>query len=69
MVSDTASRPSMSAVQTVSPGEDAFAERWRQWQLANAATSRQDAKRVRIAFTLIFAALGAWLLQLLLPSF
>lgn len=26
----------MSAVQTVSPKEDASAERWRQWQVRNA---------------------------------
>jgi hypothetical protein len=59
----------MSAVQTVSPGEDASAERWRQWQLRNAVTSHRDAKRARIAFTVLFAGLGAWLgLQLLAPS-
>jgi hypothetical protein len=69
MVSDTASRPSMSAVQAVSPEEDASAERWRQWQLRYDVSSRKDAKRVRIAFTLLFAGLGAWLgLQLLAPS-
>jgi len=59
----------MSAVQTVSPEEDASAERWRQWQLRNAVTSRKDARRAHIGFTVIFAALGAWLgLQLLVPS-
>ena len=68
MVPDTASRPSMTAVQTVSPEEDASAERWRQWQLRNVVTSRKDAKRARIAFTVVFAGLGAWLgLQLLAP--
>ena len=69
MVPDTASRPSMSAVQTVSPEEAAAAERWRQWQVRNALTSRKDARRARIAFTVLFAGLGAWLgLQLLAPS-
>jgi hypothetical protein len=59
----------MSAVQTVSLEEDASAERWRQWQLRNAVTSRKDAKRARIAFTVLFAGVGVWLgLQLLGPS-
>ena len=70
MVPDTAPRPSMSAVQTVSPEEDAAAaERWRQWQVRNAVTSRKDARRARIVFTVLFAGLGAWLgLRLLAPS-
>jgi hypothetical protein len=69
MVSDTASRPSISLVQTVSPQEDAFAARWHQWQVQNAVTSRIEAKRAHIAFTILFVGLGAWLgLQLLGPS-
>ena len=69
MAPDTAPRPSMNAVQAVSPEEDVFAERWRQWHLRNAVTSRIDARRAVIAFTVIFATLGAWLgLQLLAPS-
>ena len=69
MVSDTASRPSMSVVPAVSPEEVASAERWRKWQRRNAVTSRKDAKRARIAFTVIFVVLGAWLGgQLLAPS-
>lgn len=69
MVPDTASRASLSVVQAVSPEEDVFAERWRQWQVRNALTSRKDAQRARIAFTVLFAGLGAWLaLQLLTPS-
>jgi len=69
MVPDTASRPSMSVVETVSPEGDASAERWRQWQVRNAVVSRRDAKRARIAFTVLFGALGTWLgLQLLAPS-
>lgn len=66
---DTASRPSMSVVQAVSPEEDAYGERWRQWQLRNAVTSRKDAMHARIAFAILFAGLAAWLgLQLLVPS-
>jgi len=69
MVPDTVSRPSMSVVQTVSPENVGSAERWREWQLRNAVTSRTDAKRARIAFTAVFAVLGAWLGRLLLaPS-
>lgn len=69
MVPDSASRPSMSAVQTVSPEEDASAERWRQWQVQNAVSNRRDARRVRIGYTVLLAGLGAWLgLQLLAPS-
>ena len=59
----------LSVVQTVSPDEDASAERWRQWQMKNAETSRKDARRMRIVFTALFAALGMWLgIQLLAPS-
>jgi len=59
----------MNAIQTVSPEDDASAERWRQWQVRNTVASRADAKRARIAFTVIFAAVGAWLgFQLLAPS-
>jgi hypothetical protein len=59
----------MSAVDTVTPDEDACAERWRQWELRNAATSRKDARRARFAFTAIFVVLGVWLgLKLLVPS-
>jgi hypothetical protein len=70
MVSDTASRPPLSAVQALSPEEeDASAERWRQWQVQNAVSSRKGAKQAGIAFTVLFAGLGAWLgLQLLNPS-
>jgi hypothetical protein len=69
MVSDITSRPSLTVVQAVAPEEDVFAERWRQWQLRNAVTSRRDARRARIAFTILFAGLGAGLaLQLLAPS-
>jgi hypothetical protein len=56
----------ISIVQAVSPENVASAERWRQWQLGNAVTSRKDARRAGIAFAVIFAALGIWLGRLLL---
>ncbi len=60
----------MSAVHAVTSEEDASAERWRQWQSRNAVANRTAAKQVRVAFTLLFAGLGAWLgLVLLNPSF
>jgi hypothetical protein len=43
-----------------------FAERWRQWQQRNAVTSRTDARRARIAFTILFTGLGACLALVLL---
>jgi hypothetical protein len=59
----------MSVAQAVVPEAEASAERWRQWQARNAVTSRADAKRVRIAFAILFAGMSAWLgLQLLSPS-
>lgn len=59
----------LSVVQTVSPDEDATAERWRQWQMRNAETSRKDTRRMRIVLTAVCAALGMWLgIQLLAPS-
>ena len=57
-------------VGVVTTEGDASAERWRQWQATNVATSRAHAERARIAFTLLFVATGAWLgLQLLAPSY
>lgn len=49
------------------PAEDhAAAERWRQWQVRNAVTSRKDANRARIACAVLFAGVFAWLaIQLL----
>ena len=68
MVSTTASRPPLSAVSAVSLDEDAAAERWRQWQLRNAVSSRKSAQQARIAFTVLFAGLAAWLGLLLLSQ-
>ena len=66
---ETASCAPLSAVQTVQPDEDTSAERWRRWQVRNAETNRKDARRMRIVFTALFAALGMWLgIQLLASS-
>ena len=40
--------------------EEIHAERWREWQVTNAAGQRQGARRARLVFTLIFIALGVW---------
>ena len=70
MAADLASRPPVSAVPVVPAEDNASAERWRAWQARNAETSRADATRAHVAFTLLFVAAGAWLgLQLLAPSF
>lgn len=41
--------------------EAAHAERWRQWQLRYAASSRKSATWARIVFTVILTTLVAWL--------
>jgi hypothetical protein len=71
MVSNTASRAPVSAVQTVSPEEEvASAERWRQWQVRNDVSSRKSARQARVVFRVLVAGVGTWLgLQFLLPSF
>ena len=46
---------------TIAPVEKAHAERWRQWQLANAEGNRTSAVQARIVFTVIFIALTGWL--------
>ena len=70
MVADTAPRPSISAVHSVSPEEVAAAERWHQWQLRNDVASRTGVRRARIAFIVVFVGIGAWFgLQFLNPSF
>jgi hypothetical protein len=54
-------------VQAVSlQEENASAERWRQWQVRYAVSSRKSAKQAHIAFTVLFAGLGGWLGLLLL---
>ena len=49
------------SLATIVPGADLSAERWREWQVGNEASNRESATRVRLVFTLIFAALAAWL--------
>jgi len=56
------------SITTIPPSQDSSAERWRQWQLRNAESSRQSATRARIVFTVIFAALSGWLGVELLSS-
>jgi hypothetical protein len=56
------------SVATIPSSQDSSAERWRQWQLRNAASSRKSATRARIVFTVIFTALAAWLGVELLSS-
>ena len=68
MVSESASRQSTSLVQALSDQNDGSAERWSQWQVRNVATSRKDAMRARVAFTVIFAVLAVWLGRLLLAT-
>ena len=50
----------MSAT-TIAPVEDVYAERWRQWQLANAASNRTSALHARRTFTVIFVVITGWL--------
>jgi hypothetical protein len=54
------------SITTTAPREDEYAERWRQWQVSNAESSRKAVSRARIVFAVVLTALGAWLgLQLL----
>lgn len=54
------------SITTTAPREDEHAERWQQWQLGNAKSSRTAAIRERIVFALILTAAGGWLgLQIL----
>ncbi len=45
----------------VAPIEDHDAERWRQWQQANAQDSHTSAVRARVVFAVIFTASTGWL--------
>ena len=50
------------SLTTIAPGNDLSAdERWQQWQLRYAASSRRSATQARVVFTIIFTALAAWL--------
>jgi hypothetical protein len=46
---------------TIESTEAAYAERWRQWQLANAESSLNAAVWARIVFTVVFVAVAGWL--------
>ena len=46
---------------TGAPTEDVYAERWRQWQLANVQSNLNSAIWARIVFTVIFIAAAGWL--------
>jgi hypothetical protein len=56
------------SIATIPPSQESSAERWRQWQLRNAAISRKSVAQARIVFTVIFTALAAWLGVELLSS-
>ena len=49
------------SIPTVAPTEDVYAERWRQWQLANAESSLNSAVWARIVFAVVFIALAGFL--------
>ena len=51
---------------TIAPAEDVHAERWRLWQLANAASNHKTMRHARIAFTLILTVIVAALARQLL---
>lgn len=49
------------SVPRVSSVEEAHAQRWREWQVKNGAGERQGSRRAHMVFTLIFIAVGLWL--------
>ena len=49
------------SVSLVSTIEEAHARSWREWQVKNEDGERQEARRARVVFTLIFIALSVWL--------
>jgi hypothetical protein len=54
------------SMRTIVPTENAYAEQWRQWQLANAESSRKGRNVARLVFAAVLTALAGWLgLQLL----
>src|SRR5688572_20319495 len=48
------------SISIVSAVEQAHATRWREWQVKNEEGQRHGVRRARLAFTLIFIALGLW---------
>ena len=49
------------SVPLVSSAEEAHAKRWREWQAKNEYDQRQGSRRAQMVFTLIFIAVGLWL--------
>ena len=49
------------SIATIAPTEDAYTERWRQWQLANEQSNRKSAVQARVVFTVVFIAVTGWL--------
>jgi hypothetical protein len=47
------------SIPAIAPTDDVYAERWRQWELANAQSSRKTAAHARIVFAAIFIAAAA----------
>ena len=56
------------SMPTAAPLEDGMADPWRQWQLANAKSSRRAAAQARVGFALILTSAAAWLAFQLLSS-
>ena len=57
------------SIATIAATEDAYAERWRQWQSAYTERNRKAATWARIVFTVVLTALAAALgLQLRSPQ-
>ena len=48
------------SVPLASAIEEVHAARWLEWQVKNEDGQRQGTRRARVAFTLIFIALGVW---------
>ena len=49
------------SVPLVPSVEEAHAKRWREWQVKNEYDRRQGSRRAQMVFTLIFIAVGLWL--------
>lgn len=49
------------ANQSTAPREDEYAERWRQWQVGNARSSRRGEIQARIVFAVVVTLAAAWL--------
>jgi hypothetical protein len=63
VVTAITSRPLMNASPTLASepiGSGADAERWRQWQLANAIGDRKAAGGARVVFAVLFTASIGW---------